>query len=181
MKRILLTIGVTACVATAGLVLAINTAQADTTPETDSQLVTPAVTNQSGQFFTAAQLQTVWSAVVKHYPDALAPGASFPAKPPAFFTPDSDTPAGSTVLYQSGLVDEIANNLYTCSWLSYDLANQQSGAASDVAKATSMLAKISTLPSASLTPDFTSQIKTEASQSRTTNLIQAQFAVECGS
>ncbi|NEM90891.1 hypothetical protein [Galbitalea soli] len=146
--------------------------------QTDSELVTPAIKNDSGEFFTEAQIDTVWRAVTAHYPEPLPEGVSFPAVAPSFFHPND----GRNTLFQAGLPDEIAASFWDCAWLkvSIEAANAGKG---DIAKsATAELDNYESLPSISSehASEFRAAIAKYAAESHIQDLQEAQRQFECG-
>lgn len=180
MRRAQAVVIATAVVVISGGVFGISAASGSTsTPPTDSQLVRPAVSNASGQFFTSDQLQTVWTAVTDRYPRALPAGDAFPAKPTTFFDPDT---SATTVLYQAGLVDEIVANYWECSWLQAGLKAEQAGQVDDLKKADQAVSSYGSLPSVSSALDvgsYRAAVAAYAKEAGIADLRQAEFELEC--
>jgi len=147
-------------------------------PQTDSQLVKPAVSNASGDFYTADQLPSVWAAVITHYPRSLPAGSAFPEQPPSFFDPDP----GAKPLYQAGLVDEVVASYWECAWLKAGIAAEKDGSVSALKVADQAIADYGSLPSVSVglnIAEYRGAIATYAKHAGITDLRQAELEMEC--
>jgi len=162
-----------------GGVIGVASANAATSPRTDAQLVHPAMSNSSGEFFSSDQLQSVWTAVTTHYPRKLPAGVTFPQSPTPFFDPE---PGAGKVLYQAGLVDQIVANYWECSWLKAGLSAERKGETEQLRTADAAVAAYGSLPSVSSGLDvanYRAAVSTYAKAAGISDLRQAEFEMEC--
>lgn len=172
-----------ALVATLGVGLtitgvAVSAAAGQETARTDSNLVKPAVQQGEDQFYTGDQIDEVWSAVVKNYPQPLPAGLKFPEAAPEFFHPED----GKDHLFQSGLPDLVAARYWRCAWLSESVEQVALGNSDLITKADSTIALYETLPSVASLVDvdtYEKQIQ-EIAETMGADAKQAELDVDCG-
>ena len=187
-KAILSTVGGTGVLVVAiGVLIGTQAAHAAAAPLTDSQLVTPAIQNAHGSFYTEAQIDEVWKAVTTHYPQPLPAGITFPASAPSFFHSN-----GTSARFQTGLPDEIAAQYWKCAWLdqSIDAAQQITAKGTGpeaslkaLSSATQKLGEYVTLPSIASLGHVETQKAAVAKYAKSqgiSSLSVAEFQMECG-
>lgn len=109
-----------------GLVVAATTGAAIERPAVDAE---------------AAASAEVWQKALERYPRSLPPRAQLPREVPPILT------AEDTVgVYESGLIEAIAADLWRCSWLEFGLTSRGTARAADVLLAESQLARDRGLP-----------------------------------
>lgn len=135
----------------------------------------PAASISGHSFYTDAQIDSAWAAVVKDYPQPLPYGVTFPTKAPAFFHPAD----AKNNLWESGLPALLAARYWRCAWLDADLKG---------APTSSKLESTSNLNSAYQSlPDVSSHVDVSAYQKSIDDYAasigvdakRAEFSIDC--
>lgn len=164
----LLSIGVVAA-----LTVGISASAQERGALTDAELVSPQWSDKGTQFFSEEQIDDVWLAVTKNYPEPMPDAEPFSRTAPEFFHPDD----GTVSRFESGLVDLIAARYWRCAWLGVAI-----GESSESKKvALEALDSYAVLPSVAKyvnVDEYESQMR-EIAETLKTDPLSAEYRVEC--
>lgn len=124
----------------------------------------------------AAASAEVWSKALERYPRALPPDARLPREAPFILTADD-----TVGVYESGLVEAIAADLWRCSWLEFGLESRRSARAADNRVAETQLARDRGLPvPVGFDEDAAARALLVEAERRAQHPWQVEFEARCG-
>lgn len=144
----------------------------------DGGTVVPAVVSDGHSFYTDDQVDDVWRAVTRQFPDALPPGIRFPTTAPAFFHPED----GLDHYFETGLPDQMAARFWRCAWLDSSINDAKAGKTAAISAASKHLKKYSSMPGMYHQEGVESYDKAMSDYAATIKLdpASAEFSTECG-
>lgn len=138
--------------------------------------IAPSADPEAAGWYTEAQIEDKWDAIVVNYPEALPAGVTFPADAPPFFHPEEET------VFEEGLAETIAGRFWRCAWLDDSLTKAADGASRQAERSADVLDNFEDTPDAGVAYDVEVYEKAvqEVAENTGVSPEQAEFDMDCG-